>query len=949
MGCASSSEVIFHDLPQLQQRSPPHGRPLQQQVRPLFEHSDEYPADEAFFWRVMWKAPPALDVELVFPAAATTHYAKRWMYFQGLLKLIESTPGAFAVLYQQAQRMAEDLATFEGIQDSLLQLAQTGFYFDLVFRFDLLLDDLFAAYAIPTLAGLVELARKERAVRTESLRALLKDDTRLRAELSMESPDTRSFELLTLIKYNRSAFAHRLLPIEVQMLEDAYEWIVHLSGMVLVSIPDWFRPTDEILAHYNVQTNDRGNPLQTAAFLRDESFEVLLLRSEQMRCYAREFDIGFVAASYVGEAAYLCEPVIPDGALAVLRLENAPRWLYLWQVAKAIESLHDRRLVIGSFSWYHVDLSVPGRTLKLRSIRYVVPLPTVRAAQRDAAIAEKLWPPVAYEPPSTAWDVFCLGKCIFDLLREAFDPSSAAESVTIEYSHPLPPRPKFIQENEWRLIQDMCSSSSSQRPLMGDVVQRLHELMVHEDALLSQHQLTIENVNAIDCPPFSNPIADLLRKTVEFITSSAPVAILRREINVFLYNRLSTLYKVLVNRGLLPKRVAECFGALAVDFMGLAQSCTRLSTDEVYNFVTYHAQVEMYLDIHRGLDDCLTGFEVPRSDSVWDWRQQWELLDSKLQETLLHQLRQSWNDGAGKYAFANGTLALLQFELTRRRFRYDDEELELLKQISLNLSKSRDNSSPAADSWSAWFIPEYELNCPASILSFDPGQRLDGKWRGRPVSVRLASNTATSEQIASFVESTFVLNHPNVHKVLGGCHVGDFGRFIVRDKSLSTLADLTRGKDSPYKWKYLLDVAKGVEYLHFACVAVMDLSASLVCISQDGQALVSVRDGVTPRWAAPERLEGGPATAYSDIYAFGMCVLEVLSGDIPWGSDVTDEFVVDQVRQGNLPPQPENVVKDDWALIRRLCAKDPAKRVGLSIAIAAAIHAERTTKYTAVA
>lgn len=105
---------------------------------------------------------------------------------------------------------------------------------------------------------------------------------------------------------------------------------------------------------------------------------------------------------------------------------------------------------------------------------------------------------------------------------------------------------------------------------------------------------------------------------------------------------------------------------------------------------------------------------------------------------------------------------------------------------------------------------------------------------------------------------------------------------------------------------------------------------------------------MTPRWAAPERLDSDPPTVYSDVYVFGMCVLEVLSGDIPWGSNVSDDCVVDQVRQGNLLPQPENVVKDDWALIRHLCCKVPAKRVSLSTAITAAIHAERNTTYTVI-
>lgn len=199
-------------------------------ARRLFEHSDEYPYDEAFFWRVMRKAPPALNVELTFPRA-TTHYAKRWVYFQELLKLIESTPGAFAVLHQQAQRMAEDLAKFESIQDPLLQLAQTGYYVDLVFRFGQLLDNMFAAYSILTLVGLAELVLNERTGRVERFRALLNDDARMRAELSMGTPDTLSFELLTLIKYSYKEFAHRLLPIKTQGLIDAYERIAHSRAL----------------------------------------------------------------------------------------------------------------------------------------------------------------------------------------------------------------------------------------------------------------------------------------------------------------------------------------------------------------------------------------------------------------------------------------------------------------------------------------------------------------------------------------------------------------------------------------------------------------------------------------------------------------------------------------------------------------------------------------------
>lgn len=442
--------------------------------------------------------------------------------------------------------------------------------------------------------------------------------------------------------------------------------------------------------------------------------------------------------------------------------------------------------------------------------------------------------------------MFCLGKCIFELLREAYDTPNETGSMAIEYGKPLPPCPTYIHDNEWRLVEDMCAPSGSQRPLMADIVHRLYELMVREDALLSlstRARPTVASVDAIDCPPFSNPIADVLRNSVGFINSTAPVAVLRRELNAQLYTRFSGLYAFLANRDSLPKRAAERLGGLAVDFFGLTQGCTPPNTDEVYNFVAYHSQMEVYLDIHRGLDDCLAGLGVPRSGPSRDWRPQWEHLHSVQQQSLLHRLQQSWtvvcaglaagDEAEDKIAAVNETLAMVQFEFMRRRYRYDEGELALLERMSLDLSERiHDNASSA---WPERFIPAFEVNCAAAIFSAEPGQQLDGKWRGRAVSVRIATDSTTSEQIASFVETTYALNHPNVHKVLGGCHVGALGHFIVRDKATLTLADLTRRKDAPYKWKYLLDVARGMEYLHNTCVTVMDLSASSVYINHEAR------------------------------------------------------------------------------------------------------------------
>ncbi|POM69356.1 Protein kinase [Phytophthora palmivora] len=40
---------------------------------------------------------------------------------------------------------------------------------------------------------------------------------------------------------------------------------------------------------------------------------------------------------------------------------------------------------------------------------------------------------------------------------------------------------------------------------------------------------------------------------------------------------------------------------------------------------------------------------------------------------------------------------------------------------------------------------------------------------------------------------------------------------------------------------------------------------------------------VTSIWKAPECLTGSPPTFASDVYSFGMFIIEALSGMLPWG------------------------------------------------------------------
>jgi serine/threonine protein kinase len=94
-------------------------------------------------------------------------------------------------------------------------------------------------------------------------------------------------------------------------------------------------------------------------------------------------------------------------------------------------------------------------------------------------------------------------------------------------------------------------------------------------------------------------------------------------------------------------------------------------------------------------------------------------------------------------------------------------------------------------------------------------------------------------------------------------------------------------------WRYLA-------YLHERKMVYGDLRGSNIMIGSDGLTklaefslsgstrtsglAVSTEGGVfvSTRWQSPERLEGEEATCASDVYSLGLCIVEVVSGEIPW-------------------------------------------------------------------
>uniref|UniRef100_A0A1J3DJW7 non-specific serine/threonine protein kinase n=1 Tax=Noccaea caerulescens TaxID=107243 RepID=A0A1J3DJW7_NOCCA len=191
------------------------------------------------------------------------------------------------------------------------------------------------------------------------------------------------------------------------------------------------------------------------------------------------------------------------------------------------------------------------------------------------------------------------------------------------------------------------------------------------------------------------------------------------------------------------------------------------------------------------------------------------------------------------------------------------------------------------------------------------GTVFKGKWEDRDIAVKRVSEKSHQGKQEFISEITTIgnLNHRNLVKLLGWCYerkeyllVYDYMPNGSLDKYLS-LQDRSR---SNLTWETRKSIIKGlsqaVEYLHNGCdkrILHRDIKASNVMLDSDFNAKLGdfglarmIQESQmthhstkaiagTPGYMAPETFLNGRATVETDVYAFGVLMLEVVSGKKP--------------------------------------------------------------------
>lgn len=229
----------------------------------------------------------------------------------------------------------------------------------------------------------------------------------------------------------------------------------------------------------------------------------------------------------------------------------------------------------------------------------------------------------------------------------------------------------------------------------------------------------------------------------------------------------------------------------------------------------------------------------------------------------------------------------------------------------------------------------------------------------RRVAVKLLRPDKVAGQEADELRRRFVrecrvtaqVDHPGLVTVHDAGSEGEELFLVMQYIDGADLSDHLAEQD-PYPWQWAVSVAAQLcavlSAVHAVPIVHRDLKPRNVMVKQDGTVTVldlgvaSVMDADTtrlthtgtpigsPAYMAPEQAMGGAVGPYTDLYALGVVLHELLSGDVPFAGSTALGVLHRHLYE---PPVPVRHIRPEVpesleALVLHLLAKDPQHRPG---------------------
>jgi serine/threonine protein kinase len=830
-----------------------------------------------------------------------------------------------------------------------------------------------------------------------------RDKTEERSSLLLElETEEKQQEVLMLLKFAMDTYGDVLTPREAEATADAFRLVVQRFNVVVMVLPSWFAAPFEFGATFGLSR--WGNDLFEPG--HEDQTRVIKLANVWSRLNHPHV-AKFLGACHVGDRVFIAhEKLRPlQGYVADLveekrSLAEAKQkvWYRMYEVALSLQYLHERGLAYerldvdavfcAQFEDKAVLLGVGlidiGRPSSLdgdgdQEAQHVDVTPDVQALGAVIlSVLKMLSPPVDPSESNAFLDALESRTSSADPGKFGVFHQQIAKKLQSEEAcrFDLVPavRPEFVSLEEWavlKLIRDVRATSS------GELLQVL--IAMQEIVGLRQDQPNHSRIvdQAFEATSGTIAIGQLLLPTLGNKTVSSVLAQLK---DLFASNHLALdVYARLEDVCTQLKSLIELKGisegslkAAVADFLSLLVRTHQLSHNKAgrdsagsSRFASYLSSVSgsitpsqdpsAVLSLHANIDHLLRQHDLDDSSAVHHWKPSCNAIILAHQVAYREDLVHLWSaigQPDGRIDFIGSQLdadaqdeveALLAFELGHR--------LDSLGSAPLNLQRALQSKLPR------WFLPRSEV-----MFKFEAGELgrgsfgavLFGKWFDTPVVVKRVFIDADNrqrvrDQFRREADVWFPLNHINVVKLYGACHVGD--PFFICEYASGGNLDvyLRREGREPYRmWYCLLNAALGLQYLHDSGIVHGDLKANNILVGTDNVVKLadfglstSTRDGQDSgsggalgayRWKAPECLVGESATFTSDVFSFAMVMVEIMTGVIPWGG-MDDQVVKALVVRGDTLKKPAEIDDPEWQLIQRMCCRDPTKRVTIDAVV----------------
>ncbi|XP_006633556.1 serine/threonine-protein kinase B-raf isoform X2 [Lepisosteus oculatus] len=250
------------------------------------------------------------------------------------------------------------------------------------------------------------------------------------------------------------------------------------------------------------------------------------------------------------------------------------------------------------------------------------------------------------------------------------------------------------------------------------------------------------------------------------------------------------------------------------------------------------------------------------------------------------------------------------------------------------------------DSSDDWEIPEGQITLGQRIGSGSFGTVYKGKWHG-DVAVKMLNVTApTPQQLQAFKNEVGVLRktrHVNILLFMGYTTKPQLA-IVTQWCEGSSLYHHLHIIETKFEMIKLIDIARqtaqGMDYLHAKSIIHRDLKSNNIFLHEDltvkigdfGLATVKSRWSGSHQfeqlsgsilWMAPEviRLQDkNPYSFQSDVYAFGIVLYELMTGQLPYSNINNRDQIIFMVGRGYLSPDLSKVRSNCPKAMKRLMA-----------------------------